>query len=220
VNFEADGAERFLRVLDQAQLSLLVRALGPIVAERPGVRIAALPSLSALLGSGGAIGGLAAAALGAEAKPVRAVLFDKTALTNWGLGWHQDRTISVRARHEVAGFGPWSRKDELQHVEPPFAVLENMVTLRVHIDPVDEDNAPLLILPGTHRLGRLAVDETLAAAARVRSVTCLADAGDVWVYATPIVHASEAARAPRRRRVLQLDYAAQALPGGLEWAEV
>jgi len=41
--------------------------------------------------------------------------------------------------------------------------------------------------------------------------------GDVWLYATPILHASDAAVEPLHRRVLQVDYAADWLPGGLEW---
>jgi hypothetical protein len=35
-----------------------------------------------------------------------------------------------------------------------------------------------------------------------------------------ILHASEAARRPARRRVLQVDYAARDLPGALEWLGV
>jgi hypothetical protein len=35
-----------------------------------------------------------------------------------------------------------------------------------------------------------------------------------------IVHASERAENPRRRRVLQVDYANRALPSGLEWLGV
>lgn len=49
------------------------------------------------------------------------------------------------------------------------------------------------------------------------TAACLAEPGDVWLYATPILHASEAAKAPLRRRVLQVDYAVDDLPGGLEW---
>jgi hypothetical protein len=39
----------------------------------------------------------------------------------------------------------------------------------------------------------------------------------VWAYSTPILHASELATAPRHRRVLQVDFAAEDLPGTLEW---
>ena len=55
---------------------------------------------------------------------------------------------------------------------------------------------------------------------RCGTAVCEAEAGDVWLYATPILHASEAAKVPTRRRVLQVDYAAGDLPGGLEWAGV
>jgi hypothetical protein len=49
---------------------------------------------------------------------------------------------------------------------------------------------------------------------------CLAEAGDIWLYSTPIVHSSEAARDPTRRRVLQVDFAVGDLPGGLKWLGV
>ena len=48
----------------------------------------------------------------------------------------------------------------------------------------------------------------------------LAFARDVWLYATPILHASEAAARPLRRRVLQIDFSADALPAPLRWLGV
>ena len=93
--------------------------------------------------------------LGEAARPVRAILFDKTPSTNWGLPWHQDRTIVVTRRVEVEGFGPWTVKRGLLHVAPPFDLLAGMVTLRIHLDPVPETNAPLLIAPGSHRLEQI-----------------------------------------------------------------
>jgi ectoine hydroxylase-related dioxygenase (phytanoyl-CoA dioxygenase family) len=163
------------------------------------------------------IGGVAATALGPFCQPVRAVFFDKSAEVNWSLGWHQDRTICVRKRVEVEGFGPWTTKNGLQHVAPPISVLNDMVTLRVHLDDVPESNAPLLIAPGSHKLGLVPIAETKDVIARLGSRACLAQSGDVWLYSTPILHASERASRPLRRRVLQVDYAANALPGGLEW---
>ena len=95
-----------------------------------------------------------------------------------------------------------------------------MVTLRVHLDDVTPDNAPLLIAPGSHRLGRRAEARIEEAVRACGTLACTAAAGDIWLYATPILHASRAAARPRRRRVLQLDYAARELPGGLEWLGV
>lgn len=88
-------------------------------------------------------------------------------------------------------------------VEPPFIILERMVTLRVHLDAVDERNAPLRIVPGSHRLGRLLEAEIDRAVATLGERLCFAERGDVWLYATSVVHASLAADPPRRRRVLQ-----------------
>lgn len=140
-------------------------------------------------------------------------------MINWSLGWHQDRVICVRERIETPGFGPWTVKSGVIHVAPPFALLERMVTLRVHLDDVPDGNAPLLIAPGSHRA--LAPEaEIEAIVALCGSRTCLADAGDVWIYATPIVHASAASTTTGRRRVLQIDYSADALPGGLEWVGI
>ncbi len=170
-----------------------------------------------MLSVDGAVGKVAAWAIGAEARPVRAVLFDKNSVANWALGWHQDRTIVVERRVEVAGFGPWTVKAGLIQVEPPLSVLQAMVTLRVHLDAVDADNAPLRIAPGSHRLGRIAQDGIDAVVAQLGETACLAERGDIWLYATPIVHGSRAAARPRRRRVLQIDYAATDLPAPLRW---
>jgi hypothetical protein len=183
----------------------------------PGTRLVGDPALTVLLRDGASLGKIAREKLGAGARPVRAVLFDKRADSNWALGWHQDRTIAVRAKIETEGFGPWSTKAGILHVEPPFAIIENMVTLRAHLDDCGEDNAPLLIVPGSHRLGRIPSGEVASLAARLGSTACFAGAGDVWLNATAIVHASKAAQRPARRRVLQVDYSADELPGDLDW---
>ena len=49
------------------------------------------------------------------------------------------------------------------------------------------------------------------------SMSTAKSAGDVWVYSASILHASDRASAGGRRRVLQLSYSADPLPGGLEW---
>jgi ectoine hydroxylase-related dioxygenase (phytanoyl-CoA dioxygenase family) len=123
----------------------------------------------------------------------------------------------VQARRDVEGFGPWSLKGGMQYVEPPFDILAGMVTARIHLDDCARGNAPLLIAPGSHRLGRVPAKEAADLADRIGVEACLADAGDVWLYATPILHASERASTPAQRRVVQVDYAATVLPGGLEW---
>lgn len=220
LTLKEDGAQLFARALDETACVRLEAALAALPAHMPGVRIVEGPQLLPFLDAPGLIGAIAAAALGPEARSVRAILFDKTAERNWALGWHQDRTIVVRERINAEGFGPWTVKSGLIQVEPPFEILERMVTLRVHLDAVDESNAPLRIVPGSHRLGRLPEPEIRRVVATFGERLCLAERGDVWLYATPIVHASLAADPPRRRRVLQVDYSAAATPGPLAWRGV
>lgn len=215
-----DGAQHIPAALDADSLATIEAALATQPTDRAGLRLASLPALTVMLSATGPIGRHAAALLGDAARPVRAILFDKSATTNWSLGWHQDRTIAVRQRIDTPGFGPWTVKSGIQHVAPPQSLLDRMLTLRLHLDPVDAHNAPLLVAPGSHRHGRVAESEVATLVDRCGTHACLAAPGDIWLYATPILHASDAATTPRHRRILQLDYSADPLPGGLEWLGV
>jgi hypothetical protein len=108
-------------------------------------------------------------------------MFDKSPRRNWSVARHQDRTIAVRERRDVPGFAPWSIKAAVLHVEPPFRVLEDMVTLRAHLDDCDGDNAPLLVAPGSHQLGRVDAEPAADLAQRLGALPCLARAGDIWL---------------------------------------
>lgn len=214
--FAEIGAVHFRAVLSADQ----VQRVGALfdIDNRPGKRLSRddVESVADLISASGRVGRVAVELMGPSATPVRALLLDKSETANWRLAWHQDRTIAVRERLEVPGFGPWSVKAGQFHVQPPHEITSAMVTLRVHVDAVGEDNAPLEVLPGSHRLGRLSNAEVDKLATEVPALACLADPGDVWAYSTPIVHASGEQRHGCRRRVLQLDYATGSLPAGLE----
>jgi hypothetical protein len=216
LNFVSHGAQRFDGAVAN-DLPVLHLVLKDQAIERAGVRIAGLDALNPLIMPGGSIAAIATAQLGLASRPVRAILFDKNAETNWTVAWHQDRTICVKQRVDAMGFGPWTMKQGMQHVAPPSELLARMVTIRVHLDPVLEDNAPLLIAPGSHTIGSIPIGAIKEVVRRCGSYTCIANAGDVWLYSTPIVHASRVATKPTHRRVLQLDYAAEELPAGLQW---
>jgi ectoine hydroxylase-related dioxygenase (phytanoyl-CoA dioxygenase family) len=220
MTFPEDGAQCLPAALDRLDLQGVRSAIGDLPAKQAGIRIHGIGPLRPFLAASGLVGAVASAVLGSACRPVRAILFDKTPAANWSLGWHQDRTISVAKRIDVGGFGPWTVKDGLLHVAPPFEILGCMVTLRVHLDPVPTTNGPLLIARGSHRLGRIAQADIPNVVQRCGVSECLAEAGDVWLYATPILHSSKPALDPGHRRVLQIDYAAEELPGGLRWLGV
>jgi Phytanoyl-CoA dioxygenase (PhyH) len=216
VNLEKHGAQLFSGAVTH-ELTNLKAALKHLPSDNAGIRITGNEKLRPFLGPEGAVGSIAASIIGPTANAVRAILFDKTAKTNWSLKWHQDRTICVKRKSEVDGFGQWTVKSGMQHVAPPIEILSRMVTLRVHLDDVPATNAPLLIALGSHTCGLVPEAVIPEVVERCGVVACIAKAGDVWVYSTPILHASEASSHPMRRRVLQIDYAAKNLPDGLEW---
>jgi len=156
-------------------------------------------------------------ALGEGWQCVRAIAFNKSPKANWSLGWHQDRTIAVKAKADIDDFSPWSEKDGIPHVEPPFELLESMVTLRLHLDDAGADNGALLVAPGSHQFGRICEADVDALVCKCGVAACEAKAGDGWLYATPILHASGRTSSARSRRVLHLDFSQAKLPSPLEW---
>jgi len=216
MEFDADGAQLFPAAFMAAQVDALQNALA-VPPGRPGTRLRPIAGLADAVRPATLI---AASILGCQARPVSATLFDKSPERNWSLGWHQVRTIALRARIDTPGFTDWTVKAGIAHVVPPSVILDRMLTLRIHLDPVGPENAPLLIVPGSHRLGRIAECDISAIADRLGRASCPAAAGDLWIYATPILHASARASRPARRRVLQLLYSADGLPNGLRWLGV
>ena len=220
LQMKKDGAEFFEEALTSNELNEVKQLAKRYGGQGPGIRLAADPMLDEILSPKKQPFKIAERFLGPGARPVRALLFDKTAGSNWALGWHQDRTIAVREKLEEPGFEIWTRKSGLHHVEPPFSLLEHMITLRIHVDDTGADNAPLKIVLGSHAVGRVALDEIPGVVERGDIVDCLAIPGDIWAYATPILHASDASRSLGHRRVLQVDWSKDNLPGKLQWCGV
>ena len=156
--------------------------------------------------------------LGPQAFPVRGILFDKTPEANWKVPWHQDLTIAVTSRKELEGFGPWSMKAGVLHVQPPAHVLENMFSIRIHLDPCGEANGALKVIPGSHRLGRIPAVEVFRVVSAFPVTICSVLAGDAVLMRPLVLHSSSASQIPQHRRVIHLDFAGNALPGGLRWA--
>ena len=92
--FPIDGVQVFPGAIKACML-VLENALAHIAPDEAGTRLHGIDGLTPLLATSGCIGAVAATVLGPSAKPVRAILFNKTPEANWGLGWHQDRTTHL-----------------------------------------------------------------------------------------------------------------------------
>ncbi len=226
---DRDGFAVVEGVVDPSTVDALVEAIdraGPLDAllrreqEVYGMRdlLRSIPEVRSLAGSACLLD-LVDRVLGPGSFAVRGLLFDKTAGANWGVPWHQDLTIAVKARVGAEGYGPWNVKGGIPHVRPPIAVVESMLTVRVHLDDCDPGRGPLRVVPGSHKGGRIDAEGTRGWLERERAVDCLVGRGGVVLMRPLILHASSSATNPGRRRVVHLEYSARALPSGVEWFE-
>ena len=205
------------KVLGIREQEELLTVLGPVTGVgRRG--LLSLPSVAALARSSRLLG-LVRPHVANEPFPVRAIYFDKSPETNWLVPWHQDLTLALREQADVSGFGPWSMKEGVPHVQPPVKFLEQMLTVRLHLDDADATNGALRVLPGSHRLGRLSAEQVQRQRAEGEEVLCSVRAGGALLMRPLLLHASGRSTSERRRRVLHIEYAAFDLPRELFWHE-
>jgi hypothetical protein len=159
------------------------------------------------------------AVLGQECGLVRGLYFDKPPGASWALPWHKDMTIAVK-RNDVASalFSKPTRKAGVPHVEAPHEVLQTMLTARVHLDDVDDENGPLLVVPGSHKSGKQPVIPADPAAIRPIHLA----AGDALLMRPLLCHRSRHSRegTSRHRRTIHLEFAAARLPAPYEWHDL
>src|ERR1700739_3420143 len=98
VQLPDDGAQRHPAAISEEELSAIMRLSEIAPSGTSYIALFGCRTLDHLLGPHSGAGRLIHAILGRTARPVRAILFDKTPAVNWAVGWHQDRTIAVRAR--------------------------------------------------------------------------------------------------------------------------
>jgi hypothetical protein len=215
LQIECDGYAIVRNLLGEEERRELINALGPLAAAgRRG--LLGLKPVASIARSARSIDVVRPHLRGTPI-PVRAIYFDKSTAANWLVPWHQDLSLAVRERRELPGFGTWSIKDGIPHVQPPTELLEQMLTIRLHLDPADESNGALRVLPGSHRRGRLSPEQIQAYRAENSEVVCSVSAGDALLMRPLLLHASSRSTSDVHRRVLHIEYSGFALPPGLAW---
>ncbi|HWG17583.1 MAG TPA: phytanoyl-CoA dioxygenase family protein [Acidobacteriaceae bacterium] len=219
-SLDLDGFAMIEGVLAAGEVDALIAATdhdGQTETRRGGIRnLLDVPEVQNLASSY-KVRSLVEEILGSEARVVRGILFDKTEGANWKVPWHQDVTIAVRDRTDTDGFGPWSIKAGVVHVQPPSSVMERMVSLRFHLDDCPEQNGALRVIVGSHANGKLGELEVQASARNADAVVCAMKRGGLLIMRPLLIHASSASNVPGHRRVIHLDFAAVTLPDGMEW---
>jgi len=210
---QQDGFAVIPICLDEATLGSLSQQFDDT--HTPERNLLSNPSIRALAASR-RVREVIEALLGPKCFAVRGIFFNKTRASNWKVVWHQDLTIAVRDRKDVEGFGPWTTKAGVLHVQPPPEILGGMLAIRLHLDESGPENGPLRVIPASHRAGRLSAEE-ISEWNKQNSVTCTVPRGGALAMRPLLLHASSACAAPKSRRVIHLEFAAEELPQGLTW---
>lgn len=228
-NFETDGFFIIKNALDEKAVLNLIKSLSQIKpSQHTSRKTDAIYGVRDLLNLSDSIRKFSQSqtvkqitenVLGENAEVVRAIYFDKTADANWKVPWHQDLTIAVREKRETEGFSAWTMKADIQHVQPPISILENMLTLRFHLDDADEANGALKVIPESHKKGRLNAGQIKAERQNNAVKLCRAEKGDCLLMRPLILHSSSAGTNPKNRRVIHFEFSADKLPNNLEWHE-
>lgn len=148
---------------------------------------------------------------------VKSIYFDKPEKSNWYVAYHQDLTISVDRKAELPGFGPWTTKQNQFAVQPPLDILENIYTIRIHLDDTNENNGALKVIPKSHAKGIYRPD-TIDWAVETEEVGNV-EKGGVMIMKPLILHASNRTTNGKKRRVIHVEFSDTELPAEISWSE-
>ena len=157
------------------------------------------------------------ASLPATHVAVQCTAFEKSARRNWLVTLHQDLSIPVARRVDDPALRGWARKEGRWFVQPPAALLETLLAIRVHLDDCGPADGPLQVVAGSHRHGLLDDAAAFALRAATPPVACTLARGGAMLMRPLLLHASSKATGTSRRRVLHFVFGPPALPHGLSW---
>jgi len=142
---DADGFAVVPGALRQSEMDILRADIDktPLHRIRAGARHLLGNATVAALASDPRLLEIARQVLGAEARPFRATLFDKSPTSNWLVVWHQDTALPLLEGHELSGWDRGLLRRGVIYAHPPATALEQVLALRVHLDEKLKDKGIL-----------------------------------------------------------------------------
>ncbi len=126
-------------------------------------------------------------------------------------------TISVDKKIELEEFGSWTTKQNQFAVQPPIGILENIFTVRIHLDETNEDNGALKVIEKSH-LKKIYRPESINWGIE-KETTCNVEKGGIMIMKPLILHSSNRTTNNKKRRVIHIEFSDMDLPNGINWAE-
>lgn len=149
---------------------------------------------------------------------VKSIYFDKPGSSNWFVPYHQDLTISVDQKRDTKGYGPWTVKQNQFSVQPPLEILQDIFTIRIHLDDTNMANGALKVIPQSHLKG-IYKAETIDWNVETETI-CNVQKGGIMFMKPLLLHASSRTTNNQKRRVIHIEFSRSQLADNLSWAEL
>lgn len=138
---------------------------------------------------------------------IQCTYFNKSSSVNWLVPFHQDRSVPVTDVDGNLDGVELSVKEGLPYIQADEQLLKTLIACRIHLDPSTNENGPLRVIRGSHKLGILSDQEIDAARRRAPEVTLTAPRGSALLMSPLLIHASAKSTSDMPRRVLQFLFA-------------
>lgn len=152
-------------------------------------------------------------------KSIKSIYFNKPPTSNWIVNWHQDLTINLQEKREVPNYINWREKDNRVIVQPNTELLQNIFTLRIHLDDCTKENGAVKVIESSHTQGIIEIKEWLKNK-KGKEVICEINAGGVMLMKPLTLHFSNRTENNKNRRVIHIEFTDKELPHNLTWKEM
>ncbi|MBW1296360.1 phytanoyl-CoA dioxygenase family protein [Aquimarina litoralis] len=147
----------------------------------------------------------------------KAIYFDKPGESNWFVAYHQDLSISVDKKADLEYYSNWTFKKGQYGVQPPIQILEDTITIRIHLDKTDKNNGALKVIPKSHLNGIVRTDSKDWSIDE--EFICEVEKGGAMLMKPLTLHASNRTTNGKKRRVIHLEFNRHNLTKPLDWLE-
>jgi len=147
----------------------------------------------------------------------KAIYFDKPKKSNWFVAYHQDLSISVDKKINLKNYVNWTYKKEQYGVQPPTKILEDTITIRIHLDDTNKNNGALKVIPKSHLKG-IYKKSVLDWNTETEHI-CEVKKGEIMLMKPLTFHASNKTTNNKQRRVIHLEFCNHELTPPLKWLE-
>ena len=153
-----------------------------------------------------------------NSKIIKSIYFDKPPNANWIVNWHQDLTINVKGKTEDDKFKNWRFLKDRTVVQPPLDILENIFTIRIHLDKCTIKNGALQVVSHSHKDGVVNLAHEVSNLNSIKKI-CEVEQGGILIMKPLLFHSSRRTENQKNRRVIHIEFSNKILPRGMEWLE-